>query len=92
MIRSFRHKNLRRLCEDRDKRGLPPEHVVKLTDILALLDAAQSPSDLDLPGMRLHQPKGDMKGFRAVTVRASWRVIFRFKGGDACDIDYLDDH
>lgn len=92
MIRSFRHKNLRRLYEDDDKRGLHAEHVVKLKDILALLDAAGSPSDLDLPGLRLHPLKGDMKGFHAVTVRANWRVIFRFEGGDACDVDYLDYH
>jgi proteic killer suppression protein len=31
-----------------------------------------------------------MKGFWAVTVRANWRVIFRFADGDAFGIDYLD--
>jgi proteic killer suppression protein len=92
MIRSFRHKGLRRLYENDESRGLPAEHVVKLKDILALLDAAGSPSDLDLPGLRLHPLKGEMKGFHAVTVRANWRVIFRFEGGDAYDIDYLDYH
>lgn len=92
MIRSFSHKGLRRLYEDDDKRGLSAEHIVKLKDILALLDAAGSPSDLDLPGLRLHPLKGDMKGFHAVTVRANWRVIFRFEGGDAYDVDYLDYH
>ncbi len=36
--------------------------------------------------------KGDYAGFWAVTVRADWRVIFRFEEGDAVDVDYLDDH
>jgi proteic killer suppression protein len=92
MIRSFRHKGLRRLYENDEARGLPAEHVLKLKDILALLEAAQSPSDLDLPGLRLHPLKGDMRGFHAVTVRANWRVIFRFEGGDVYEVDYLDYH
>jgi len=36
--------------------------------------------------------KGDRKGFWAVTVRANWRVIFRFEDGDAFDVDYVDYH
>ena len=92
MIRSFRHKALRRLYESNDPRGLPAEHATKLKDVLALLDAAGAPSDLDLPGLRLHALKGALKGFHAVTVRANWRVIFRFEGGDAIDVDYLDYH
>ena len=68
------------------------EHVEKLGDILARLEAARTVSDMDLPGFRLHPLKGDWKGFWAVTVRANWRVIFRFAAGDAIDIDYVDYH
>lgn len=68
------------------------EHVDKLRDILARLDASNAPSDMDLPGFRLHALKGKLKGFWAVTVRANWRVIFRFVGNDAVDIDYVDYH
>jgi len=45
-----------------------------------------------LPGFRLHALKGDLKGLWAVTVRANWRVIFRFAGNDALDLDYVDYH
>jgi len=92
MIRSVRHKGLRRLYEDDDPRGLTAEHGVKLRDILSRLDAATTVADLDLPGFRLHQLKGDLKGLWAVTVRANWRVIFRFEAGDALDVDYIDYH
>ncbi|HLK09542.1 MAG TPA: type II toxin-antitoxin system RelE/ParE family toxin [Candidatus Angelobacter sp.] len=54
--------------------------------------ASSAPSDMDLPGFRLHALKGKLKGFWAVTVRANWRVIFRFVGNDALDIDYVDYH
>jgi len=47
---------------------------------------------MDLPGLRLHPLKGELKGFGAVTVRANWRVIFHFAERDASDVDYVDYH
>ena len=92
MIQSLRHKGLRRLHEDDDPRGVLAEHAEKLRDILARLDAARKVEDMDLPGFRLHALMGDRKGFWAVTVRANWRVVFRFADHDALDVDYLDYH
>ena len=65
---------------------------MKLHDILARLDASGSAADLDVAGFKLHPLKGDRRGFWAITVRANWRVIFRFENGDARDIDYVDYH
>ena len=92
MIRSIRHKGLKRLFERDDPSGVNPEHISRLRDILATLNAAPVVVHMDLPGYRLHQLKGRMKGFWAVTVRANWRVIFRFAGGQAEDVDYVDYH
>jgi toxin HigB-1 len=92
VIQSIRHKGLKRLYEDDDPRAVAGEHVVKLRDILARLDAATSVADMDLPGFRLHPLKGERKGYWAVTVRANWRVIFRFAGPNAIDVDYVDYH
>jgi proteic killer suppression protein len=92
MIRSIRHKGMKRLYEDDDPRGVISEHAEKLRDILARLDAASRAADLDLPGFRLHPLKGELRGFWAVTVRANWRVIFRFDDHDALDVDYVDYH
>jgi len=47
---------------------------------------------MDMPGLNLHPLEGDRKGPWAVTVRANWRVIFRFDDGDGQDIDYVDYH
>ena len=92
MIRTIRHKGLKRLFEHDDSSGVHREHVVKLRNILATLHAAPTIAHMDLPGFRLHPLKGDMKGSWAVTVRANWRVIFRFADGGAEDIDYVDYH
>jgi proteic killer suppression protein len=92
MIRSFRHKGLKRLYEDDNPRGVMPEHLSKLRSILARLDAAGAPEDMDLPGFNLHPLKGSLQGLWAVRVRANWRVIFRFVEGHAFEVDYLDYH
>ncbi len=92
MIRSIRHKGLKRLYEDDDRRSIAAEHAERLRDILARLDASTTLADIDLPGFRLHPLKGELKGFWAVTVRANWRVIFRFAEGEALDVDYVDYH
>jgi len=92
MIRTIRHKGLKRLFEQDDASGVNPEHADKLRDILARLDAVLTVSDMDVPGLRLHPLKGREKGFWAVTVRANWRVIFRFGDHDAFDVDYVDYH
>ena len=92
MIKSFRHKGLKRLYEEDDPRGVVAEHLSKLRNILARLDAAGSVEDMNLPGFNLHALKGQLRGFMAVTVRANWRVTFRFFEGHAFEVDYLDYH
>jgi proteic killer suppression protein len=92
MIRSIHHKGLKRLYEHEDARGVIAEHAEKLRDILARLDAAAAVEDMNLPGFRLHPLKGELRGYWAVTVRANWRVVFRFAEGDVLDVDYVDYH
>ena len=92
MIRSFRDKNLRRLFETGERRKLPPQDVERIENILFLLSRAQAPEDIDLPGLRLHPLKGQRKGYWAVTVRANWRIVFRFEEGEVYDVDFLDYH
>ena len=88
----FRHRGLKRLFEDDDRSRVPPEHAARLRVILAALDAAEEVVDMDIHTFRLHALKGDLKAFWAVTVRANWRVIFRFEAGEATDVDLVDYH
>ncbi|MGA3024268.1 MAG: type II toxin-antitoxin system RelE/ParE family toxin [Bryobacteraceae bacterium] len=42
--------------------------------------------------MHVHRLKGQLRGFWAVTVRANWRIVFRFADDAALDIDLVDYH
>jgi proteic killer suppression protein len=92
MIRSFRHKGLKLLFEKGERRKVQPEHADKIERILARLDVAAGAGDMDLPGFRLHPLKRDLRGFWSVTVSGNWRVVFRFEGGHASDVDLIDYH
>ncbi len=92
MIQSFKHRGLKRFFENNDGRRVNPDHIPRLKRILATLDAASRPEEMDAPGWGLHKLRGDLKEFYAVKVSGNWRVIFRFEDGDAYDVDYLDYH
>jgi proteic killer suppression protein len=92
MIEGFRHKGLRRLYEDEDRRLLPPNMVDRIQVLLAALDAAKVIEELQRPSFRLHPLKGRLRGYWAVTVRANWRIIFRFESGRVFDVDFVDYH
>ena len=92
MIQRFRHRGLKWLYEDDDHRAVNPQHADKIARMLARLDEATRPEQLDLPGFRLHPLKGELAGFWSITVHANWRIIFRFEQGDVTDVDLIDYH
>lgn len=92
MIASFKHKGLKRLYEKDDASKLKADQVKKIQRILSLLDIADAPGDLDLPGYGLHPLKGELKGHYAVRVNGNWRITFRIESGNAQDVDLVDYH
>jgi toxin HigB-1 len=92
MIKRFRHKGLQLLFERDEGKKLPPDMLNRIRVILSTLHAASGVEGMDLPTFRLHALKGDLKGFYSVTVRANWRIVFRFAGGDVLDVDFIDYH
>jgi len=90
--RKLKHRGLKRLYQRGERNQIRQDLLAKVENSLALLDAASAPQALDLPGYRLHQLKGDRKDFWAVTVRANWRIIFRFEDVDAHDVELIDYH
>lgn len=92
MSQTFRHRGLRRLYERGDPSKVRADQVDRIALALADLDVADRPSDLDLPGYRLHPLRGDLKGFWSISISANWRIIFRFAEGDVYDVDLTDYH
>ncbi len=92
MIRSYRHKGLRRFAETGSKAGIQPEHVQRLRRLLTALDVASQPEDMNAPGNNLHPLKGNLDGHWSVNVSGNWRLTFRFDGEDAVVVDYQDYH
>ena len=92
MIHTIKHKGLKKLYETGSQQGIQPEHARRLRMILARLDACVTAMDMNLPGLNLHSLKGNYKGYWAISVSGNWRVIFRFEGNHAYDVDYIDYH
>jgi proteic killer suppression protein len=92
VIVSFRHRGLQRLFETGSKSGIRPEHAERLRLVLGRLHSAVTPSDMNLPGLRLHRLKGSLKDRWSVTVSGNWSVTFTFQGKDAVLVDYEDYH
>ena len=92
MIETIQHKGLRRLYEKNDRSGLRADLVEKLQKILSALEAANGPEDMALPLFRFHPLTGGRRGTYSVTVKANWRVTFRFQDGAAYDVNLEDYH
>lgn len=92
MIRKFKHRGLKRLFERDDRSRVRQDQLETIENILAFLDIANNPQDLDKPGYNLHPLKGTLKGFWSVKISGNWRIIFRFDDGDAFDVYLIDYH
>lgn len=92
MIISFIHKGLERFYLTGAKAGIQPEHASKLRRILTVLETAQVPDDMDLPGYRLHSLQGNRQGVWSVRVNGNWRITFRFTEQNIELVDYEDYH
>jgi len=92
MIKSFRHKGLRRLYETGSVAGVQTSHGKRLRMQLAALDSAQVIEDLDISGFRLHPLKGELRGRWSIAVNGNWRLTFEFRDGNAFVLDYEDYH
>ena len=92
MIIGFRHKGLEVFYRTGATRGIQSVHAKRLSIILAMLDVAIEPQDMNQPGLRLHSLKGDLKDHWSVRVNGNWRITFRFTGADVELVDYQDYH
>ena len=92
MIKSFKHKGLEKFYSSGSTKGIQSKHAKKLRMQLIALDTAHQIEDLDIPGYRLHQLKGSLKGCWSITVNANWRITFEFSDGNIYIVNYENYH
>jgi proteic killer suppression protein len=92
MIRTFKHRGLKRLFVRGERGKMDAGQLARIEDILARLDIAETADFLDLPGYHLHPLTGNLKGYWSVRVSGNWRIIFGLSDGDAFDVDLVDYH
>ena len=92
MIKGFADRNTEALFQRKPRKRFRPLARVALRKLL-ILHAASSLDDLKVPlGNRLEKLKGDRKRQYSIRINDRWRVCFRWKDGDAYDVEIVDYH
>jgi len=92
VIRTFRSKSLETFFTTGKAGSLPVRNAKRIARILRALDVAEEATDMNIPGYGFHALKGSRKGQFAVTVSGNWRITFRFRNGEAVDVNIEDYH
>lgn len=92
MIKTIKHKGLKRFWEKEDGSKLPAPQLPRIQKMLLSLNAATSREDMNLPGYHMHELKGDMKDHYSLRVTGNYRIVYRFEDEHAYDVDYTDYH
>lgn len=93
IIRSIKHRGLRRLVEDNDTRGIRTDLINRVRNILAVLIAAENMEGVSgPPGWRIHQLSGDRRGTWSISVSGNWRITFDVDRNEIDNLDLEDYH
>jgi toxin HigB-1 len=93
VIKSFKDKNAEKVFHRERSAKLPPEIQRVALRKLWMLDAATQLAELRVPpSNRLEALVGGRKGQHSIRVNQQWRICFRWRGGDAHDVEIVDYH
>ena len=94
MIQSFKYKGLRLLWEQGDSSKLPADQANRIERMLEIIDTAQQvPEDFGVfQNWNIHKLSGELREYWSIKVNKNYRIIFRFDGQHAYDLDYIDYH
>ena len=93
MIKSWTDSRSRRFYEEGKTTKFRSLDIDAADELLSALDAATSLKDLSpLKSVGLHKLYGNRAGQWAMTVNGPWRICFRFKNGNAYDVQITDYH
>ncbi len=91
MIKSIRHKGLKLLWEEGDGSKLPGDLLTRIEIVLEVIDSAQQvPRDFDaFRNWNVHKLTGSLKEYWSIKINKNYRIVFRFDGKNAFDVDYI---
>lgn len=95
IIRSVRHRGLKRLLESDQTRGLRADMVKRIRNILTALIVAEDMwmfRDGAPPGWRVHQLSEERKGTWSISTSGNWRITFDEENGYVDGLDLEDYH
>ena len=93
MIQTFADKRTKELYEIGKAKRFPADVAKRATRKLEYVHLASTLHDLRTPARnRLHALEGDRKGQHSISINDQWRICFRFKDGDAYDVEVCDYH
>lgn len=94
MIKSFKGKFAEAILKDRKvPKGFPVGIANAARAKLIMLRAAGRLEALKSPpGNRLEALKGNLAGYYSIRINDQWRIIFRWTGSDAEDVEITDYH
>ncbi|WP_426575868.1 type II toxin-antitoxin system RelE/ParE family toxin [Xenorhabdus stockiae] len=92
MIKSFKHKGLKKFFLKNDSSGLEQKLVPRIKNRLTIIDSASCIEAINLPGYDLHELKGNRKNIWSIKVSENWRITFKFINGDAEILNLEDYH
>jgi len=92
VIKSFRHKGLKDFFETGSKRGITSDIAIRIRIRLDVIDAAKTITDINLPGFRLHELKGQRANTWSIWLSGNRRITFKFIDGGAYDVELEDYH
>ena len=92
MIKSFKHRGLKKFFTNGDQKGVNSKHASRLEERLQALHTATEIEDMDIPGWKLHGLKGNRQDQWSISVSGNWRIVFEFENGNAYIVNYEDYH
>ena len=93
MIKSFGDKETEKIWQGSYSKRYPADIQATARRRLRIIHNAQDINDLRIPpGNKLEKLKGDLKDFWSIRINNQWRIIFKWVGNDAYEVQIIDYH
>lgn len=93
MIRSFGSRATEAIWRGNFAKSLPTQIQQVARRKLRMINNALDLNDLRVPpANRLEKLKGDLSGYHSIRINAKWRVVFKWRGNDAFEVEIVDYH